>query len=446
MAESQLVSVVSEPDNQHDRRPAAGHVGRAVVLDVLIPYRVECDADTNRIKLIYLANIEMGVETNAILAINSLDRYTTDQRLSLNNFTATWANNSFTLQFVAPDPDPPVVGLICLGHPGIPVGAKITAFDSVTGVITIDQQTTAAQAVADPVLWEVIQKVGFYNNSLERLFYDGKPYGNSFTIQSPGSLIYGYITKIVVSQVQIQYNVPTVNEDLNDTFYIDVAGSRFEINIDHGFYYPDELAAYLQTTIRAEDPVLFASLFVIFFPRNGFIFNNTASGNAISFPEPEVVRQAFNLSAGEVTNLYKTYRMLGITTDNDIPSLIQNSQDYPNFLYSPYIDIFSDVLTNYQKVKDTDTSVIRPKGLLARLYLSGVGNPQRTDSTSALGTTPFIMTADLNFPKVIRWTPDQTVTSVDIQLRDCYGDLLPGYENGYSTEFQMTLLCTEGDT
>jgi len=138
--------------------------------------------------------------------------------------------------------------------------------------------------------------------------------------------------------------------------------------------------------------------------------------------------------------------MLGITSDNDVPSLIQNSQDYPNFLYSPYIDIFSDVLTNYQKVKDTDTSVIRPKGLLARLYLSGVGNPQRTDSTSALGTTPFIMTADLNFPKVIRWTPDQTVTSIDIQLRDCYGDLLPGYEDGYSTEFQMTLLCTEGDT
>lgn len=387
------------------------------------------------------------VETSAILAINSLDRYTTDQRLSLYNFTATWANNSFLLQFVSPDPDPPIVGLICIGHPGIPAGAKITAFNSVTGVITIDQQTTGAQAVADPVLWEIVQKVGFYNNSLERLYYDGKPYGNSFTIQSPGSLIYGYITKIVVAQVQLQYNVPTVNRGLNDTFYIDVAvGGRYEINIDHGFYYPDELAAYLQVVIRAEDPTHFAGLLVTFAPRDGFRFDNTASGNVISFPEPEVVRQEFNLGAGDVANLYKTLRMLGMTTANDIPAVFQVSHDYPNFLYSPYVDIFSDVLTNYQKVKDTDTSIIRPKGLLARVYLSGVGGPQTSGAVSALGTAPLVMTADLNFPKVIRWTPDQTVTSIDIQLRDCYGDLLPGYEDGYSTEFQMTLLCTEGDT
>jgi hypothetical protein len=388
----------------------------------------------------------MGVETTAILAINSLDRYTTNQRLSLNNFTATWLNNSFQLQYVAPDPDPPMVGLICIGHPRISIGTKITAFNPVTGVITIDQQTTGAQPVADPVLWEIRQTVGFYNNSLERLFYNGKPYGNSFTIQSPGSLIYGYITKIVVAQIQLQYNVPTVNQGLNDTFYIDVASSRYEVNIAHGFYYPDELAAYLQTVIIAKDPVLFSGLLVTFFPRTGFVFNNTASGNDITFFEPEALRQAFNLSAGKVANLYKTYRMLGINTSNDIANPIQISKDYPNFLYTPYIDIFSDILTNYQKVKDTDTSVIRPKGLLARLYLSGVGSPQTTGSTSALGTAPFIMTADLNFPKVIRWTPDQTVTSVDIALRDCYGDLLPGFKNGYSTEFQMTLLCTESDT
>jgi hypothetical protein len=104
------------------------------------------------------------------------------------------------------------------------------------------------------------------------------------------------------------------------------------------------------------------------------------------------------------------------------------------------------VLTNYQKIKDTNTSIIAPKGLVARLYFSGVGSPQTTGSLSALGTAPFVMTADLNFPKVITWTPEQTVTSIDFQLRDCYGDLLPGYEEGYSTEFQMTLLCTEGDT
>jgi hypothetical protein len=78
------------------------------------------------------------------------------------------------------------------------------------------------------------------------------------------------------------------------------------------------------------------------------------------------------------------------------------------------------------------------------VYLSGVGNPQTTSNTSALGTAPFVMTADLNSPKVIRWNPDVAVPSIDFQLRDCYGDFIPGQEEGLHTEFQMTLLCVEG--
>jgi hypothetical protein len=54
------------------------------------------------------------------------------------------------------------------------------------------------------------------------------------------------------------------------------------------------------------------------------------------------------------------------------------------------------------------------------------------------------MTADLNTPKVIQWSPDVAVPSIDFQLRDCYGDLIPGDVERYPTEFQMTLLCIEG--
>jgi hypothetical protein len=112
-------------------------------------------------------------------------------------------------------------------------------------------------------------------------------------------------------------------------------------------------------------------------------------------------------------------------------------------MYTPYIDIYSDTLTNYQRVKDTDTTIKNTKGLIARIYLSGVGNPQTSIGSSALGSAPFIMTADLNSPKVIRWTPDVTVTTIDIQVKDQYGDLLPGYDTGYNTEFQMTILGVE---
>jgi hypothetical protein len=123
----------------------------------------------------------------------------------------------------------------------------------------------------------------------------------------------------------------------------------------------------------------------------------------------------------------------------------QISYEYPNFLYTPYIDIYSDVLTNYQNIKDNNTSIAKPKGLIARILLSGVGNPQFTTETSALGCTPFVMTADLNSPKVIRWSPDVAVPSIDFQLIDCYGNFIPGDVERYPTEFQMTLLCVEED-
>ena len=122
----------------------------------------------------------------------------------------------------------------------------------------------------------------------------------------------------------------------------------------------------------------------------------------------------------------------------------QISFEYPNFLYTPYIDIYSDVLTNYQNIKDTNTSVSKPKGLIARVLLSGAGNIQITTDANALGSTPFVITVDLNTPKVIQWSRDVAVPSIDFQLRDCYGDLIPGDKERYPTEFQMTLLCIEG--
>jgi hypothetical protein len=203
---------------------------------------------------------------------------------------------------------------------------------------------------------------------------------------------------------------------------------------------------------------------VSFLPREGFVFEDTTSPSPLDFYFPSYEEletgffpNVFPKSQAEVTAVLKTYRLMGLTNFNAyiqaVPKFIQKSLEYPNFLYTPYVDIYSDVLTNYQKVKDTNTSIKSPKGLVARVYLSGVGSintggavADTGRSVGLLGTQPFVMTSDLNFPKVIAWTPDVTVTSIDFQLRDCYGDLLPGYDNGFSSEFQMTLLCTERDT
>jgi hypothetical protein len=288
-----------------------------------------------------------------------------------------------------------------------------------------------------------------FSNYLIGEYENEPPYSNDFIIQSPGALIYGYIQRIVVSQIQIQCNIPTVNLGLNDTFYItdDTTATDYQITIPFGYYNGEELAATLQNLLANTAGISALDIEVTYSPRDGFVFESTSvPSKAFYFPSLSEIQNIPGTTQADYTNALKTYRLLGMTIGQSEvqPDTIQRSGQWPNFLYTPYIDFYSDILTNYQSVKDTNTSVAKPKGLIARVYLSGNGSVQYTAPTAALGTQPFVVTGDLNSPKVIKWSPDVAVPSIDFQLRDCYGDLLPGPTENYSTEWQMTLLCVEG--
>jgi hypothetical protein len=383
----------------------------------------------------------MSHESNAILAINSLDRYITSSTTSYLGLRVTWdVASPNTLTQVAPSSAvAPIVGneLISVGGLNGWPTTKVT-ITNIVGVqpnmiITIDQPVTASSGVAR-VITQVVTTSGNANqptsNALLAKYQRSEPQCNNFTISSPGALIYGYIDKIIVSQIQLQYNIPTVIFGKNDTFYV----NQTAVLIPYGFYSPNQLADVLQQRIRASTNV--TDCLVTFDPEDGFIFSSV--GFTISFTNPALVPDALR------DNVLKTYRLLGINRGNITSSNTQVSLDYPSFLYTPYIDIYSDVLTNYQDIKDTNTTVQKFKGMVARIYLSGTGNVQFTTPDAALGSAPFIMTADLNNCKVIKWTPDVAVPSIDFQLFDQYSELIPGAAEGFSTEFQMTLLCIEG--
>lgn len=286
------------------------------------------------------------------------------------------------------------------------------------------------------------------SNYLVGQYFGFGPYSNNFTISSPAALIYGYINRIVISQIQIQYNIPTVINGLNDRFFIGVgpvvSDIKYPLTIPYGYYTPDELAAQLQVMVDGVPALAALDLTVTYDPRDGFSFD--ATGN-FYFPDLNQIEATLGETTQSVARVLKTYRLLGMNVQNSIPAGLHFSTVVPNFLYTPYIDFYSDVLTNYQNVKDTNTSVAKPKGLIARVYLSGNGNVQSQTATAALGSEPFVVTADMNSPKIIKWTPDVAVPSIDFQLRDCYGDLIPTTPttDSLSTEFQMTLLCVEDD-
>jgi hypothetical protein len=281
---------------------------------------------------------------------------------------------------------------------------------------------------------------------LEKQYTGGPPFSNDFIISSPAALIYGYISRIVVSQIQIQYNIPTVINGVNNRFLIaDITNALYPVTIPYGYYVPDELAAALQTAINAVPALGLLNFTVIYDTLSGFQFDTTAGD--FYFPSLIAIRAEPTETDQTVTIALKTYRLLGINQGSNFPANQHTSQVFPNFLYTPYIDFYSDVLTNYQTVKDTNTSVSKPKGLIARVYLSGNGNLQSQSATAALGSEPFVVTADMNSPKIIKWSPDVAVPSIDFQLRDCYGDLIPTTPttDALSTEFQMTLLCVEDE-
>jgi len=296
---------------------------------------------------------------------------------------------------------------------------------------------------------------------------------NDFQVGGFGALIYGYIKKIQVSQIQLQYNVPTVIPDKNDGLWITNGFQPDFITIPYGFYTPEELASMIQFQLSTTNVAIQAGgITVTYNPIEGyftFASANTGAYPQIAFPTlaeiEELTGDVLNYDATQ--NALRTYILLGINVNNSSLSLIQSSRTVPQFLYTPYVDIFSTALTKYQKVKDNTTSPSTDSTLVARIYLSGVGVPQNaagerfqttfngdilspvpvTNYAYPLGSRPFVITQDCNTPKVVRWSKDETVYALDFQLRDQYGDLIfTRFQSSdiFYTEFQMTLMCIEG--
>ena len=307
----------------------------------------------------------------------------------------------------------------------------------------------------------------------------GQP-GNKFQLSSNGAFIYGYMTRIAISQTQVEYRVPTVvpsnnvwpefaNDPTaplvagNDVFAIDVSGAtlaaQHRVRIPYGYYSPIELAAMLQASMRdyagletmtvsyseAYVPPAGANPYTGYGGGNSYIFE-TDQGNYYRFPTAPELKVRFGEETNQLVSVLKTYRLLGIEQNGAIAHPLANfyQTQSPSFLYTSFIDIVSNNLTKFQKVKDSDTSVYGRVALIQRFYLSNVGNPQATSALYALGSQPFITTSDLNTPKVIRWNKDETVYNLDFELYDQYGDPLFWTPN-YATEFQMTLMCQEED-
>lgn len=279
---------------------------------------------------------------------------------------------------------------------------------------------------------------------------------NEFTVQRGNALLYGYFTRMAITQVLFDWKLPTIVSGKNDTIVIKNLTTNDEdtVQLDEGFYTPDALATHVAAKIAANATLGLAGMTGTFDQTLGaFIFDS--NGNDFVFVDPST-SALFQFDATEQQIVFRTYATLGVSNGNILTTVPTSSQGLapPNMIYTRYVDIVSKELTKYQNVKDNDTSPQNQLSqVIARVYTTppnsyiptGVvpGAGATTDPTVAIGDRQFTLCVDYNTPKHIKWNPNEAVYNVDLAVFDEFGELLPWDNNLYPWEFCLTLVASE---
>jgi hypothetical protein len=313
-----------------------------------------------------------------------------------------------------------------------------------------------------------------YTFDNENIRIDTQP-AYKFSLYKGQSVLDGFIKRMALTEVNMEWNVPNVNT-YNNKFALgiqgpDVSGGYYQVNITvpTGFYTPSELVEYLEdavaTDISNANPFDLGKDADIVFTLDSktlylTIECDTTDDIFISIPI---------LNNGPDILNCTMYEMLGL-------SILLTSQvaalatpftkivgSYPSYLYTRYIDIVSENLTKKQDVKDSSTQPPEQGGsnLLARVYIAHSGlSESRFDISGVgcniVGTRPFQLYKEFKTPKYIYWDGREFINLIDIKVYDDMGR--PLYEqitgviedeeenilvSGNTAEFQITILASE---
>ena len=278
------------------------------------------------------------------------------------------------------------------------------------------------------------------------------PTASNFTIVRNEALMYGYFTRLAITQIQMDYQLPTVLSNFNSTIYMKYTKGattiqNLVIQLSSGWYTPNQLAAQLQSQIRS-------ALTAAGVANNGFTVTFNPTLYSLAFETNNADLFCFILTPTGLTSTQqlcwiRAQRLLGLTR-NQLTPIVGNptvsaifANRCPVLIYTSYIDIISKNLTKYQRVKDQDTATVNPRScVIARLYLTPPNTLQKIQPDDAFGSSPFHICVDYNTPKFIRWNPDEAINNIDLQLLDEYGEELP-WETFFPTEYQLTLVASE---
>ncbi|MCX5727004.1 MAG: hypothetical protein NT030_07580 [Candidatus Saganbacteria bacterium] len=303
---------------------------------------------------------------------------------------------------------------------------------------------------------------------------------NSSTYNAKGqNIIQGNIKQVTVSEVNFPYDIPNIQEGFN-TFELiaftfptspsprtsltaSVPGNLI-ITIKPGFYTGSELATAInaeivvqQTTapvsgVAANAPTVEYSgsknLFTFKAPVNAPPTNPTPNWgiwSAYTFPISyqgavnDLGKDILSIMGFLKTDTIGTQTLNRVSSDPaHLPADFQAGSAAP-LVFTQYIDICSPQLCKNQYMSDgSTTNLARRSDVICRLFVC-----DNVSSTVAEveGTRPFILNRQYYNARVMRWTVDAAIGSVDINLYDDVGQ--PLTTTWQPRNFQITFNCHE---
>lgn len=300
---------------------------------------------------------------------------------------------------------------------------------------------------------------------------------NNFRVQTfGGNIVQGQINKIRVAEVYLPYDTPTIVQYQNDLLRIEVitvdgaTGANsfaiFNVVVPPGFYTATELAAAISGQFAALSGTLANLTCTVNTTTNAIVFTNTGVFNGgAGIPNYLYALQPISgqrqLSGSSNLNFWAVPTLLwtlgfknlysamsaysGLQTPDDtqlpllVPSGYPTVAPYPRSppgsffqaivatpfvgAYTQYIDICSPSLCQAQYVRDgnTNQNIIR-RDLVSRVYIA---SEVSTTTGDPPGTRPFIIHRQFKNAKIMKWTIERSIDSIDLALYDQYGQPLP---------------------
>jgi len=271
------------------------------------------------------------------------------------------------------------------------------------------------------------------------------PYQSTLYATKGQNLLQGQIEKLSVNEVNFPYDIPNVLTGYN---YFDLlAGylvSKYDvrITITPGFYTGLELATKISAEIAS---VLTADgVNPLNFPTctyddasNLFTFEAPVAPTAPGFAElklispavyPNLLLQVLSRDLLSIMGFqtYQGYLDAGKFTTGH--PLVSSSAP---LTFTQYIDICSPELCQFQELKTGNTTNLsRRTDIICRLYVSN------NISVNDAGYRPFIINRQYTNERMMRWTADNSIGNMSIQLYDDLGEPLK-YE-WRPRDFQIT--------